>query len=77
MLSRRLNAMHRFLEGVDGSQLNVAFAYRAGIGRAGFYRGGVYRDGAYRAGVYRGAAVRRGVAVGVSAAAVGAAVAGT
>jgi hypothetical protein len=58
---------------------NDAFAYRggrAGVGRVG-YHGGVhrvgYRGGAYRAGVYRGAAVRRGVAVGVGAAAVGAA----
>jgi len=42
-----------------------AFAYRGG--RAGVYHGGAYR------GAYRGAAVRRGVAVGVGAAAVGAA----
>ena len=49
-----------------------AFAYRAGVGRAGVYRGGVHRGAVYRGGVYRGAAVRRGVAVGVGAAAVGA-----
>ena len=47
-----------------------AFAYR---GRAGVYHGGVHRGGVYHGGVYRGAAVRRGVAVGVGAAAVGAA----
>ena len=53
---------------------NDAFAYRGGrvgVGRVG-YHGGVHRVG-YRGGVYRGAAVRRGVAVGVGAAAVGAA----
>jgi len=57
-----------------------AFAYRrgVGVGRVGVYHGGVYRGGVYRGaavrrGVYRGAAVRRGVAVGVGAAAVGAA----
>ena len=48
-----------------------AFAYRgggrAGVGRVGAYHGGVHR------GAYRGAYVRRGVAVGVGAAAVGAA----
>jgi hypothetical protein len=49
-----------------------AFAYRAGVGRAGVYRGGVHRGAVYRGGVYRGAAVRRGVAVGVGAAAAGA-----
>jgi hypothetical protein len=48
-----------------------AFAYRGG--RVGVGRVGVHHGGAYRAGVYRGAAVRRGVAVGVGAAAVGAA----
>jgi hypothetical protein len=52
-----------------------ALAYR-GAGRAGGVRvGGVYHGGAYRGGAYRGAYVRRGVAVGVGAAAVGAAVA--
>jgi hypothetical protein len=52
-----------------------AFAYRgrAGVYHGGVHRAGVYHGGAYRGGVYRGAAVRRGVAVGVGAAAVGAA----
>ena len=52
-----------------------AFAYRrgVGVGRVGVYHGGVYRGAAVRRGVYRSAAVRRGVAVGVGAAAVGAA----
>jgi hypothetical protein len=48
-----------------------AFARRGagvGVGRAGVHHGAVHRGG-----VYRGAAVRRGVAVGVGAAAVGAA----
>ena len=50
-----------------------AFAYRAVYRGGGVHVGGVYRGGAYR-GAYRGAYVRRGVAVGVGAAAVGAAV---
>lgn len=55
-----------------------AFAYRGGAVRGGaVYRGGAVRGGAvYRGGAYRGVAVRRGVAVGVGAAAVGAAAAG-
>jgi hypothetical protein len=47
-----------------------AFAYRGvrvGVGCVGVHHGGAYR------GAYRGVAVRRGVAVGVGAAAVGAA----
>jgi hypothetical protein len=46
-----------------------ALAYRGGV-RAG----GVHVGGAYRGGAYRGAYVGRGVAVGIGAAAVGAAV---
>jgi hypothetical protein len=41
---------------------------------ASAYRAGVYRGGVYRGGVYRG--VRPGVALGIGAAAVGAAAAG-
>jgi hypothetical protein len=58
-----------------------ALAYRGGGARAGGYHGGgarvggVYRGGVYRGGAYRGAYVRPGVAVGIGAAAVGAAVA--
>src|SRR5260370_29761169 len=48
-----------------------AFAYRGG--RVGVGRAGAHHAGVYRGGVYRGAAVRRGVAVGVGAAALGAA----
>ena len=57
-----------------------AYRGRGGVHRAGVHHGGAYRGAyragayrGYRAGVYRGAAVRRGVAVGVGAAAVGAA----
>lgn len=66
-----------------------AFAYRrggaavarggvhhGGVARAGVYRGGVARAGVYRGGVYGRAPVARAVAVGVGAAAVGAAAAG-
>jgi hypothetical protein len=53
-----------------------AFAWRGGGGRAGGVRvGGAYHGGVYRHGVGRGVYARRGVAVGVGAAAVGAAVA--
>ena len=53
-----------------------ALAYRGGGARVGGYHGGGARvGGVYHGGAYRGAYVRRGVAVGVGAAAVGAAVA--
>jgi len=53
-----------------------ALAYRGGGARVGGYHGGGARvGGVYRGGAYRGAYVRRGVAVGIGAAAVGAAVA--
>jgi len=55
--------------GVRGGGVRVGGVHASGV-RVGAYRGGVYHGSAYR-----GAYVRRGVAVGVGAAAVGAAVA--
>jgi hypothetical protein len=59
-----------------GVGVGHAGAYHGGVARGGVYRGGVARAGVYRGGVY-GAPIARGVAVGLGAAAVGAAVVGT
>lgn len=58
--------------GVHHAGVARAGAYRGGVARAGVYRGGVARAGVYRRGVY-GAPVARAAAVGLGAAAVGAA----